>query len=64
MRDSETIRHFQCPECGFSDFEVGHLADADVVHCIVCMEERGWTISLEIWEEPDQARFRGGLAAA
>lgn len=64
MRVSQAIWHFQCPECGFGDFEVGHLTDAGADHCIVCLEERGLRIRLEVWEEPGQARLRGGLAAA
>jgi hypothetical protein len=31
--------HFQCPECGFGDYEVGHLVAEDEVYCIVCLEE-------------------------
>ena len=58
-----TIR-FQCPECDFGDFEVGHLMTETEVHCIVCLEEQGREIRVEPWEEeaPTQARLR--LAAA
>ena len=56
---------FQCPECGFGDHEVGHLAAEDDV-CIVCLEEQGRQIRVECWEEGEgaQARLREGLVVA
>lgn len=61
----QTIRHFHCPECGFGDYEVGHLTDRDTICCIVCLEERGREVRLQVWEEqPIQARLPDGLAAA
>ena len=57
-----TIR-FQCPECDFGDYEVGHLVTETEVRCIVCLEEQGQEIRVECWEAaPTQARLR--LAAA
>jgi hypothetical protein len=32
---------FQCPECGFGDYEVGHLVTAADICCVVCLEEQG-----------------------
>ena len=29
---------FQCPECGFGDYEVGHLVAENEIYCIVCLE--------------------------
>ena len=58
--------HFQCPECGFGDYEVGHLVAEDEVYCIVCLEEEGRRIRVRRWEdgEPVQARLREGLVTA
>ena len=56
-------RHFQCPECGFGDHEVGHLAAPDELYCIVCLEEDGRFVRLECWEDEDQARLRVDFAA-
>ena len=58
--------HFQCPECGLGDHEVGHISgDADG-YCVVCLEEQGRQIRVECWEEGegDQARLREGLVVA
>ena len=60
--------HFQCPECGMGDFELGHLAEDQKLFCEVCLEEEGRLILLERWpgqvnDAPDYARFRPGLAA-
>lgn len=41
---------FQCPECGFGDYEVGHLAEAET-YCVVCLEEQGRQIRVECWEQ-------------
>jgi len=43
-----TIRFwlFQCPECGTSDQEFGHLAEAHDIHCEVCLEDHGRTVIL------------------
>jgi hypothetical protein len=58
--------HFQCPECGFGDDEVGHLVAEDEVYCIVCLEEEGRRIRVRRWEEaePVQARLREALVTA
>jgi hypothetical protein len=32
---------FQCPECGLSDYEVGHLFAEDEVYCVACLVEEG-----------------------
>jgi hypothetical protein len=53
--------HFQCPECGMGDFELGCLADDQR------LEEDGRLIRLERWPADEEvaayARFRPGLAA-
>ena len=56
---------FQCPECGFGDYEVGHLVDETDVYCVACWEEQGRQIRVQCWEEglEIQARLRAGLAA-
>ena len=57
---------FQCPECGFGDHEVGHLAPETEIYCIVCLEEQGQQIRVHCWEEGEgvQARLREGLVVA
>jgi hypothetical protein len=35
------VIHFQCPECGFGDFEVAQLTTAAKIYCVVCLEEQG-----------------------
>ena len=56
--------HFQCPECGMGDAELGRLAADQELHCEVCAEERQVSIRLCRWlPEPDQARSRVVLAA-
>jgi hypothetical protein len=63
MQHPATAWRFQCPECGFGDHEVGHLTEAEAIHCIVCLEEHGRVVRLEIWMETVQARLRDDLAA-
>jgi hypothetical protein len=52
-----TIRfwHFQCPECGTSDQEFGHLAEAHDIHCEVCLEDHRRTVVLRRWPAGDPA---------
>ena len=65
MRDGQW--HFQCPECGMGDFELGCLADDRQLLCDVCLEEEGRLIRLERWPTddvtPTYALLRPGLAA-
>lgn len=44
-------RCFQCPECGYGNYEVGHLTDEAELHCIVCLEEHGLRVQVCCWEE-------------
>jgi hypothetical protein len=55
---------FQCPECGFGDYEVGHLVAEASIYCVVCLEEQGRQIRVWRWEQGEgtQARLRSGLA--
>jgi hypothetical protein len=59
--------HFQCPECGMGDFELGCLADDQQLFCEVCLEEGGRLIRFQRWPAdeviPDYALLRPGLAA-
>jgi hypothetical protein len=59
--------HFQCPECGFGDREIGRFAVDEELTCEVCLEEGGRTVRLERWQPqeaiPTYARLRGALAA-
>jgi hypothetical protein len=58
------MMHFQCPECGMGDYEVGHLVAEPVEHCVVCLEEQGRLIRLECWQKLPQARLRDLPVAA
>jgi hypothetical protein len=31
--------HFQCPECGMGDIELGYLAGDQDYYCEVCLEQ-------------------------
>ena len=65
MASSNPRSLFQCPRCGFGDYEVGHLISDGDVFCLVCLEEEGLQIRLQRWEEreDDHARLRDPLAA-
>jgi hypothetical protein len=60
--------HFQCPECGMGDFELGCLADDQQLFCEACPEEDGRLIRLQRCptEEPTPAyaRFGSRMASA
>lgn len=45
------MSHFQCPECGFGDYEVGHLVACTEIYGVVCLGEQGRKIRVERWEE-------------
>jgi hypothetical protein len=51
--------HFQCPECGMGDEELGQLAHADEVYCEICFAEAELHIRLHRWPA-DHERSRGG----
>ena len=59
--------HFQCPECGMGDFELGELADDQTLVCEVCLEEGRGAVRLERWPAADPmpatARVGHDLAA-
>jgi chlorite dismutase len=40
---------FVCPDCGMSDTELGHLAGADDIHCIVCLVDDERYVRLRRW---------------
>jgi hypothetical protein len=62
----EACGHFQCPECGFGDAELGSLAAAEDLYCVICLEEGGRRVLLDRWSptEISHARLRGDLEAA
>jgi hypothetical protein len=37
MRVELRCYHYVCPECGMSDKELGHLATANEIHCLICL---------------------------
>jgi transcription elongation factor Elf1 len=43
-----SLWHFECPQCGFTDAEVGQPADANTIHCEICRED-GQTVRLKRW---------------
>ncbi|MBO0766797.1 MAG: hypothetical protein J2P50_19700 [Hyphomicrobiaceae bacterium] len=47
--------HFQCPECGIGDREIGALAESHVVYCEVCLNEEGRHVRLRLWPAEDSA---------
>ena len=47
------IFRFQCPECGFGDYEVGHLVADDELFCVVCLEEDGREVVVHCWQESE-----------
>jgi hypothetical protein len=52
--------HFLCPECGFSDAELGHHGEAHTIHCEICLED-GMTVRLKRWPV-EEARARSRAA--
>jgi hypothetical protein len=57
-----TLWHFECSKCGFTDAEVGQPADADTIHCEICMEE-GRQVRLKRWPVDDSGTFPNRRAA-
>jgi hypothetical protein len=59
-----TFWHYQCPECGFGDAELGRHASTDTVWCEICLEERRH-VRLKRWQveesgpSPGTRRGRG-----
>ena len=45
--------HFVCPDCGLSDAELGSLAAAGEIHCIVCLNEEERHVILRRWHAED-----------
>jgi hypothetical protein len=62
-----TTWQFQCPDCGFGHFEVGHLVSEDEIYCVVC-REAGRLVRVRVWEtievEQEQARLPQRRSAA
>ena len=55
--------HFQCPECGMGDDEIGQLAADDEIYCEVCVTESDLYVRLHRWSaETDEAELLGGQA--
>jgi hypothetical protein len=47
---SQGYWYFRCPDCGFSDEELGHLLGDHELYCIVCLEEAdGPLVRLQRW---------------
>jgi hypothetical protein len=44
-----SLWHYHCPECGFSDKEIGHLAVTDAVYCEVGLEDKR-QVRLKRWQ--------------
>ena len=51
---------FACPECGMTDEELGHLATADDLHCMVCLVDEERHVLLRRWlvEESPSPKVR------
>jgi hypothetical protein len=50
------LLRFQCPGCGFGEYEVGHLTADDEIYCVVCFEEESREVRLERWAEGEGVR--------
>jgi hypothetical protein len=51
--------HFQCPECGMGDEELGQLAHADEIYCEVCIAESDVYVRLHRWPA-ERVQSKGG----
>jgi hypothetical protein len=60
--DIITAWHYRCPECGITDAETGHHADAYMLHCEVCREE-GRHVRLKRWPVEQSGAAQGSRAA-
>jgi hypothetical protein len=65
---SQGYWYFCCPECGFSDEELGHLLGDHELYCIVCLEEAdGPLVRLQRWlvveGDDNQPQASGGFVA-
>ena len=50
---------YQCPECGFGDSEMGHMAADHALYCEVCLEDKQ-PVRLRRWlEEPASSPLAG-----
>ena len=47
--------HFQCPECGIGDREIGVFAESHDAYCEVCLTEEGRHVRLALWPAEDSA---------
>ena len=47
--------HFQCPECGIGDQEIGALAEGHDIYCEVCLTEKGRHVRLTLSPAEDSA---------
>jgi hypothetical protein len=52
--------HFQCPECGMGDEEIGQLAEHDDIYCEVCLEESERHVRLHRWPADAGGAEEGG----
>ena len=41
--------HYQCPECGISDVDVGLHATTNAIYCEVCLEDQRY-VRLKRWQ--------------
>ena len=51
--------HYHCPECGFSDGELGSLAPTEALYCEVCLEDKQHS-RLKRWPAESGALPGGG----
>ena len=64
MRNVVARWHFQCPECGMGDEEIGRLAEADEIYCEVCITEAELYVRLHRWcAEAEEAEERPSQGA-
>jgi uncharacterized protein YbbK (DUF523 family) len=66
---SATVWHYQCPDCGFGDVELGDVERGDAAisgegFCVVCLEEQGRRVRLRCWQAEAPRPVRRVSAAA
>lgn len=64
MRVELRCYRYLCPDCGTGDGELGYLATADEVHCMVCLIDEDRHVVLRRWfVEDDVAEHPAALEA-
>ena len=49
LHNSDQKWCFECPDCEFSNEELGRLATDDEIHCLLCLRDSGHFVKLKKW---------------